>query len=701
MGTLFPLYLAGLAALSLPLVLHLVRRTPRGRQAFSSLMFLSPAPPTLTRRSRLDQLLLLALRLVALGLLAFAFARPFLREAAALSFEMLAGRRVAIIVDTSASMRRGDLWQQALRKVELELDDLNPQDDVALFTFNDSLATVVDFQQENDAPLAAKPQFVRQRLLGLSPTWRGSDLGTALATVAAEIDSATEARQSPLEPQVIVVSDFQKGCRIQALEAFEWPKRVPVVLRPVAPARTTNAFAHILRGDDEGDDDPLHVRVRVVNSADSTDEQFYVSWGSQAGRDSHPGEIAVFVPPGQSRVVRLPRPAEAQAVDRIVLRGDDHDFDNTYYVAPLVVQHAVVSYAGLDGNNEARGLLHYLRLAVQNDTLRQIEIRTLDTGAASPSLGAPAPELVVVSQTLSPEWQTLLKSYVERGGMLLLVPADGAAASLVPRFLDDVELRAAEWGGDYRLLGEINFAHPLFAPFSAPRYGDFTKIHFWKYRRVALQPQATTSVVARFDNGDPAILQRELGAGRVMTFTSGWQPENSQLALSSKFVPLIGGLLDLACGGVAAPANVPVGAAVQFPAVSMDATVIRAPDGRETRMPAEAKTFDETSLPGIYQVTAGLASWQFAVNLPPVESDTAPLDLEQLAQRGVRFGNGLTRAERIERVRQERDVELEDRQRIWHWLIAGALGLLVVETWWAGQAERKMALVAQSREVSL
>ena len=55
MGVLAPLYLAGLAALSLPLIFHLVRRTPRGRQEFSSLMFLLPSPPRLTRRSRLDR----------------------------------------------------------------------------------------------------------------------------------------------------------------------------------------------------------------------------------------------------------------------------------------------------------------------------------------------------------------------------------------------------------------------------------------------------------------------------------------------------------------------------------------------------------------------------------------------------------------------------------------------------------------------
>src|SRR4029079_5395713 len=137
MGVLLPFYLAGLAALSLPLIFHLVRRTPRGRQDFSSLMFLAPTIPRLTRRSRLDQLLLLALRLAALALLALAFARPFLREAASLAASGIPGRRVSILIDTSASMRRSDLWSQAVRLAEKELDELNPQDEVALFGFSD------------------------------------------------------------------------------------------------------------------------------------------------------------------------------------------------------------------------------------------------------------------------------------------------------------------------------------------------------------------------------------------------------------------------------------------------------------------------------------------------------------------------------------------------------------------------------------
>ena len=61
MSFLTPLYVLGLLAVAAPIVFHLIRRTPRGEVPFSSLMFLAPSPPRLTRRSRLDHWLLLLL----------------------------------------------------------------------------------------------------------------------------------------------------------------------------------------------------------------------------------------------------------------------------------------------------------------------------------------------------------------------------------------------------------------------------------------------------------------------------------------------------------------------------------------------------------------------------------------------------------------------------------------------------------------
>ena len=61
MSFLAPLYILGVAAVAAPIIFHLIRRAPKGDVPFSSLMFLTPTPPRLTRRSRLDNWLLLLL----------------------------------------------------------------------------------------------------------------------------------------------------------------------------------------------------------------------------------------------------------------------------------------------------------------------------------------------------------------------------------------------------------------------------------------------------------------------------------------------------------------------------------------------------------------------------------------------------------------------------------------------------------------
>jgi hypothetical protein len=164
-------------------LLHLIRRTPRGQQPFSSLMFLSPSPPRITRRSRIEHWLLLALRALAIVLLALAFARPFLRASASLLMDRGGGRQIAILLDTSASMRRADVWKQAVARAEKTLDNLAPNDTVALYQFNSQLRTVVDFP-DSTVDRSAHHTLVRQSLKDLSPTWYATRLDRALVPVA-------------------------------------------------------------------------------------------------------------------------------------------------------------------------------------------------------------------------------------------------------------------------------------------------------------------------------------------------------------------------------------------------------------------------------------------------------------------------------------------------------------------------------------
>ncbi len=94
------------------------------------------------------------------------------------------------------------------------------------------------------------------------------------------------------------------------------------------------------------------------------------------------------------------------------------------------------------------------------------------------------------------------------------------------------------------MLGEIKFDHPLFAPLAGAQFNDFTKIHFWKHRLIEPESLGDVKVLARFEAGDAAVIEKTVGKGRLVVFASGWQPVDSQLARSSKFVPLMTGLLE-------------------------------------------------------------------------------------------------------------------------------------------------------------
>ncbi|MCO6456432.1 MAG: BatA domain-containing protein, partial [Pirellulaceae bacterium] len=142
MSLLAPLYALGVLAIGLPLLFHLIQRRPKGQLPFSSLMFLTASPPRIAKRSKLDNILLLLLRALALILLAVAFARPFLRSLADLQLDT-PSRRLVLLIDTSASMRRDDLWQQAQNEAQRVLDDIRPTDRVALVAFDSAHRTLV------------------------------------------------------------------------------------------------------------------------------------------------------------------------------------------------------------------------------------------------------------------------------------------------------------------------------------------------------------------------------------------------------------------------------------------------------------------------------------------------------------------------------------------------------------------------------
>jgi hypothetical protein len=132
-----------------------------------------------------------------------------------------------------------------------------------------------------------------------------------------------------------------------------------------------------------------------------------------------------------------------------------------------------------------------------------------------------------------------LKLFVEGGGGLLIVYGPQASwPASAQDFLPAVPAGTIDRSrGSAGALGGLAYGHAVFEPFRAPRSGDFSAARFYGYRSVTPAPDA--QVLARFDDGAPALLARTVGRGRVLGWTSTLDLLWSDLAIKPVYLPFV------------------------------------------------------------------------------------------------------------------------------------------------------------------
>src|SRR5690606_23733541 len=113
-----------------------------------------------------------------------------------------------------------------------------------------------------------------------------------------------------------------------------------------------------------------------------------------------------------------------------------------------------------------------------------------------------------------------LVGFVERGGGLFAAFGErgtwpAAVAKAVPAIPGGTVDRTRGTPGR---IGAVEYGHPIFEAFRAPRSGDFSTARFYSYRQVTLEQDAV--ILARYDDGAPALLERKVGNGRALVWTS-------------------------------------------------------------------------------------------------------------------------------------------------------------------------------------
>jgi hypothetical protein len=699
MSFLTPALLAALAAIAIPVVVHLVQRDRRRIVEFPSLMFLRKIPNQSVKRRAIRHWPLLLLRIVAFALLALAFARPFWPGAAGATAAAAGGREVVILLDTSHSMGYGEVWTRAQEAARRTVGELGPGDRGTVALFGSAVEIGVRAVSERAALVAAIDRA--------APGGGATRYGPALRAAAGLLESSPLPRR-----EIILISDFQKSGWDRAQETQLPPG---VALRTVAVGEAATSNASIVALTFARQAAPAGERVTVSarfvsRSAAPLQEREVVLDVDGHRVDARP----VSAGPNAVGTLEFAPFTVAGGPARVTARlaPDRLPIDDAF--------HAVIAAGGripvliVEAANPGPDASLYLARALAVGSEPGFETAIAPADRVTPEqIGAAS--VVILNDTRPPSGAAgrALDARVRAGTGLLMAAGDRSswpddAPDLLACRPGTAVDRSGTTGG---ALGYVDYGHPVFEVFAAPRSGDLTAARMFRYRQCAPAPGST--VVARFDDGTVALVERRVGAGTVLTWTSSLDSYWNDLALRPVFVPFVhqamkhlGRYADAKAwrtvGEVVDTAELTLGRGSGLgardsktgardsgtPAITLQRPVVLTPQGKALEFTDPARNTFELKEPGFYEVRRGGEKTgegaALAVNVSAAESDLTPFDPAELSA-AVAGGVAGAAAGAAQPLTPEDD---ERRQSVWWFLLAAGAVLLAVEAVVAGRFPR-------------
>jgi hypothetical protein len=262
--------------------------------------------------------------------------------------------------------------------------------------------------------------------------------------------------------------------------------------------------------------------------------------------------------------------------------------------------------------------------------------------------------------------------------------ARSGSSAIIPATISGIANRLADRGGT---LGEVSIDHPLFAPFRDTR-SSLGVARFAQYPR--LEPAKGSDIIARFDDGLPAIVERREGAGRVMMLAVPLDADNGDLPRQPTFLPLMRRLVLHTSGHESSPLWKVTGESWNPQAIVRE-PVVSTPTGEILRPQADSSgTAVALTEAGVYSLYDGRVGGEpaaiVAVNPPPGESDLTPVDPRELLL-GVRISDDVVDAAHARAAPKE----LEGRQGLWRVALVVVTLVMMLETLLATRGWRATA----------
>lgn len=678
MSFLAPLFLLGGLLVAVPIVMHLTRRR-REPVAFPSFLLLQMTSATARfKRRRFRNIPLLILRCLALLLLAAGFAEPVLRGRAFAGGGETAVDR-AILVDRSLSMTVGSRMDAAREAARAELDGLGREDRGLVLAFDGRTTALTELTGDRGvlAPAVAN----------LAAGGGGTSYVSALGLAGRLLPEATGRRR-----EVVLISDLQRSGFEEGRPQPSLPPGVDLRVRQVGANLPANAWIADVTVAPQGREQLVVTAEVRFAPTPATPE-----WNGEvelllSGREVESQNLTAAADRlTTARFEPVLRPSEPLAAE-VRLSGDAFAGDDRFHF--VIHPEAAIRIADLAGARPSVYVSEALGVGVAPGFL-------LDRGPARGG-GAVRDALADVRVALVRDPGRLdasavgaVREFVAAGGGLVMAMGPRrlarAAAEEMGTFAPALPGEFVDRDPAGR-MGDLAARHPVFEPFG-DESGGLGGLAFFRYRVLSsIRPEAT--VLARFDDGRPALVESAWGEGKVLMFASSVDAEWTDLPRRAAFVPFLHRMVQVAAGYERIPVAYRVGESVDpraafrlppGPAEAADEVLADSPSGERTVLTGtDALRLGE---PGLYRARRPGATEfrQIGVNPPLAESDLRTLDADEvrIAAAAPSEPAGPTAASPAAPDLPGRAVG---------WLLLAGFGLLLVSEAWA--ANRSAAPVA-------
>jgi hypothetical protein len=540
-----------MAAVALPIIVHLLFRRRSRPVDLGTLRFLKIAVRQDTRRKWLKRWVLLALRAGCVAAAVLMFARPYTTETIGGGDAGL----TVILIDRSASMDRRRDGERLVDRALRELPGI-----VALIPAR-SRVEVAWFDSQVEPVASSSEGTVSPGDLKAPTTLTG---GTDFAAALSWADSRCEAARGGGPLAVHVITDLQRS-GFGRIDSLAFPKDVPVRVWDVGPASNSNIAVIEVRPSSlmVRAEQPTTIQATVLNSRTEPLDQRPVrlTLANKGMTISLPGVASAV--PGASTTVTFETPPLGPGLwqGTVSIVGEDSlAFDNSRHVAVfaaarpriLLLDGAARDVAAL---GEAYFLEAALRLAPLGETAPDAPFRLnvfpYATDSRLPDLREVDVLIVANVGSIPAADATRIKAFLERGGSAVVF----AGGNLGPASTESYAaagLSIGEIGGTHTArdvpfrIADLAADHPVLSPFADPQHGDLRRLTFSGCTK--LTPTNGVQVLARFRDGTPILLERASDRSRVLWCAASVGREHGEWSRSRLFLPLVHQLVRGAAG---------------------------------------------------------------------------------------------------------------------------------------------------------